>query len=737
MAKSAASPHATHHPAVSGAPTPASIDRYFEISLLLMLATGFATLASTGSLDIVSVALVSLALAVRLWGYTQKRDLRLSPRAVNRFALLYLLFFVLDLLLFSAGRTLLDSMLKATVHLVLFTTVIKVFSARTHRDDAYLAMLSFLMILSSAILTVNTTYLAFFVLYTVFVISSLICYEIKRSMDRSRGSPIVVFSRNPSSLKRALGKTTVGLTLGMVALAALLFFAIPRYRSGYLMGLGTKPQNITGFSESVDLGDIGRILRSKAVVMRVLPDGDPRQFQGLKWRGVAFDSFDGTHWYNDNTQQTPLPPAAEERFILPPQPGSANRPERLLHYRILLSPISSDVLFAAAVPHEIIGRMRLLTVDGTGSLHDSQHLFSPIQYKVWSQVGLPSPALLRADRGGFSSSFRNIYLSLPPRLDPRVRKLAEKVTLNATNPYDRAAAIQGYLRNSFQYTLNPPRSQLSDPIPNFLFVSQKGYCEYFASAMAVMLRTLGIPARLVNGFQTGAYNRFGKDFIIRDRDAHSWVEVYFPHYGWIPFDPTPPDPNPAIASPWTDYIDTMELFWTTWIINYDFSHQLQIAQSMEWNSRRFHHSIHRHLDLLRLWLIGKPSRFGRQFINNKALLVLVACSLLASLLLAGRKWSLTEMRFHWAWARRSHQRLLSPQEATMTYERFLSLMGKRGYQKGAAETPQEFAGKLLHLPLGKQIAELTLLYNAVRYGREPHSMQRLRSVFQKIADNAG
>ena len=122
---------------------------------------------------------------------------------------------------------------------------------------------------------------------------------------------------------------------------------------------------------------------------------------------------------------------------------------------------------------------------------------------------------------------------------------------------------------------------------SFLFRSKSGYCEYFAAAMAVMLRTLNVPSRLVNGFQTGTYNRMGKDFVVRARDAHSWVEVYFTGYGWVPFDPTPADPHPVLPGEWDDYIDTAALFWNEWVINYDFSHQVQLAREVEQDSRNF------------------------------------------------------------------------------------------------------------------------------------------------------
>src|SRR3989442_7070309 len=109
--------------------------------------------------------------------------------------------------------------------------------------------------------------------------------------------------------------------------------------------------------------------------------------------------------------------------------------------------------------------------------------------------------------------------------------------------------------------------------------------------MVVMLRTLEVPARLVNGFQTGTYNRVGKDFVVRTRDAHSWVEAYFPQYGWVPFDPTPADPNPVLPTTFDDYLDAVGLFWNEWVINYDFAHQVELAREVDQDSRRFQKEV--------------------------------------------------------------------------------------------------------------------------------------------------
>src|SRR5208283_3066900 len=129
--------------------------------------------------------------------------------------------------------------------------------------------------------------------------------------------PFRVPEQNRQALEKALMMAAVGLAVGIFLLALILFFVIPRYRTGYLTSLSAQAQNITGFSETVNLGDIRKILRSPMVVMRVTVEGDPRQFQGVKWRGVGLTSFDGKHWFNDNTEQIAITPASEQRFVLP------------------------------------------------------------------------------------------------------------------------------------------------------------------------------------------------------------------------------------------------------------------------------------------------------------------------------------------------------------------------------------------------------------------------------------
>ncbi|PYV16327.1 MAG: hypothetical protein DMG21_12050, partial [Acidobacteria bacterium] len=435
-----------------------SVERYFEVSLLLMLTTAFLTITTTRKLDPASTVVVFAALALRLWSYFHDRDWSLAPRTVTRIAIFYVFFYGLDFFIFTAGPTILDHMLGATVHLILFATLVKVFSARTYRDYGYLATLSFMMMLASAILTVSTTFIACFIFYVLFSISTFISYEIKRSTEaaaRAAEGPTASAARNRRAIEKALSLTTGGLAAGIVALAAALFFVIPRYRTGYLTNLGAERQNITGFSESVNLGDIRKILRSNQVVMRIIPQDNPRQLAGTKWRGVALTSFDGRHWYNDNTEQVTILPAAfaeggVQRILLPRSEGWQAVSRKRVRYRVIVAPLTTDVVFAAAMPRELASHMRFVTVDETSGVHNPQHGYSPFGYEVVSETGLPSPNELRRTAADVPPALRLIYLRLPPTLDARVESLTRELISKAGNNYDRARAVEAYLRDNFR-----------------------------------------------------------------------------------------------------------------------------------------------------------------------------------------------------------------------------------------------------------------------------------------------
>ncbi|MBI2909857.1 MAG: transglutaminase domain-containing protein [Chloroflexi bacterium] len=161
------------------------------------------------------------------------------------------------------------------------------------------------------------------------------------------------------------------------------------------------------------------------------------------------------------------------------------------------------------------------------------------KYSAVSSVSAATDTELRKAGQEYPSWVVNRFLQLPPLLPARVRRLAEQITTDADNPYDKSKAIETYLRG-LGYSLEiPPPPFDSDAVDNFLFTIKEGYCDYFASAMAVMLRSVGIPARVVAGYNTGDYDVESGTYLVRESNAHSWPEVFFPKYGWVEWEPTP------------------------------------------------------------------------------------------------------------------------------------------------------------------------------------------------------
>jgi hypothetical protein len=139
----------------------------------------------------------------------------------------------------------------------------------------------------------------------------------------------------------------------------------------------------------------------------------------------------------------------------------------------------------------------------------------------------------------FSDTIRDQYLELPSSLPDRVVQLAKQVAAKGTNPYDKAKAIETYLRTYYTYDTNVPQPPPDQDVADyFLFTLRRGYCDYYATAMVVMARANGIPARFVSGYAPGEYDSLKAEYVIRELNAHSWVEVYFPTIGWVEFEPT-------------------------------------------------------------------------------------------------------------------------------------------------------------------------------------------------------
>ncbi|HEV2988119.1 MAG TPA: DUF3488 and transglutaminase-like domain-containing protein, partial [Candidatus Angelobacter sp.] len=501
-----------------------SAERYFQWSLYLLLVTGFAALAGTGKLDFLSLAVVTPALVLRAYHLLKGKGFTIAERWTNYLTLLYLAVYALDYFMLSQG------FVSATVHLVLFIMVVKIFSVHRDRDLVYLAVLSFLMVLAAAVLTVDTLFLLTFGLFLLMAMSTFISMEVRRS-ERS-AQAVGVAMQQERRFNRSLSGVAVLLSLATLAGATVLFFILPRMSTGggYLRNLGFQSSFVTGFSSEVQLGGIGQIQQSDSVVMhvQVLRGKLPPD---IKWRGVALVNFDGRRWWNtvpETALSRPLNNAALDLSQVRVGAGPlfstvATSRSSTLAYRIIMEPIGSYIFFVAPMPVRISGPYDQIVVTQQGSLYFNSDTGKTIGvYYAEADTRDPEPWIQNSNSRDYPPGLELMYRQLPSRLDPRIPSLAQQITASSASNYARARAIETYLRKNFGYTLQLPGRE-NDPIANFLFERKRGHCEYFASSMAVMLRTLGIPARVVNGFRGGAFNDLNNSYIVRSKDAHSWV----------------------------------------------------------------------------------------------------------------------------------------------------------------------------------------------------------------------
>jgi hypothetical protein len=409
-----------------------------------------------------------------------------------------------------------------------------------------------------------------------------------------------------------------------------------------------------------------------------------------------------------------------------------------------MEPMASDALFipgtAVALrgdfPGECLGpsgRRRCLFRDASDSISNPFHNYSALRYSGVSRLPQFQLEKLRAAGTEYPAEITGPYLQVPPKMDSRIFDLAQSITARSQTPVDKAIALETFLRTKYSYTLDLSGKPGNDPLAYFLFEKRAGHCEYFASAMAMMLRTLQIPSREVNGFLPGEYNSLGGDYIVRASDAHSWVEAYFPGSGWIVFDPTPPAASvqSGMFSRLNLIADWIELTWNEWVINYDFGHQVQLAQTMQMKSRNW-------LDSMRNWFddkqsAGKGLLRGWQF-RHTSLGILVPIFLVGFLLvlrfnLVGRLMRKVQLFLQ---LHRNASAKNNPQLASRLYLEMLQILRKAGIRREETQTPKEFAARLKETGLARSVHEFTALYSAARFGGAFCDTARLQELLGQI-----
>jgi transglutaminase-like putative cysteine protease len=732
--------------------TPLPADRFYRVALFFLVLSSVLALVATGKLDAISNIVAPLLILFKgiRWWHGHPAELRQTT--ATRFVLAYMLFIPADMLFFSRslaegnGNPTVYAALLAAVHFLLFVMVLRLYSAVTDRDAIFLAMLAFAALLAAAVFTVDTQFLFFFMAFLLFAVATFVGLEIRRGATGAVFPPLQARSVNESRFHRALALAVLSVAIGGVVFGSLLFFFFPRFSAGYLARGGFQPALMSGFTDNVELGQIGEIKQNSSVVMRVRT-GSPVNYPMLRWRGIALSNFDGKRWSNNEPNRTIQSPAQDGWINLASRKDFEAPRAVEIQFTILLQPIASDALFAPAQVVRLRGnflseattyyssvRNSVLMLDSTGSIFNSSHNFAQIRYEGVSILPQSRPAQARSAGSVYPEAIRDTYLQLPFPLDPRIPEFARRITASARYPFDKAVAMESYLRDNFSYTLNLTGKPGADPLAHFLFETRAGHCEYFASAMAIMLRALGIPSREVNGFLPGEFNDVAGDYIVRASDAHSWVEAYFPGSGWVTFDPTPPAAGDAagLFSRMALYFDWFQLNWNEWVINYDFSHQIQLARNVRQNStdwaglmrRKFERMKYRGMNSLTAWQTA-----------HRRLSILFPIALVFALVVLRFDWIRTVLRrvsLSWQ-VRHAPAERANPQLASRLYAELLRLLEKRGFARPITQTPLEFAtAGGLHPEVAGPLREFTELYAQARFGDKPCDSFRLRALMEQI-----
>lgn len=605
--------------------------------------------------------------------------------------------------------------------LIVTLSAIKLLQRKSDRDWIFLYIMAFFEVLLAAGLSISALYLASFVAYVFIMVCTIIVFEIRKT-SRSMEQSLIRKDDGTNVLpSRRVPLTAVVLIVFIIAVAGPMFFLLPRVGgAGFGASMGGGAETASGFSDSVRLGGIGRIKQNDEIIMRVQLEGtDPESLDDIRWRGIALDTFDNQSWRKSKPGVFDRIARGERDLI---QLDTARGRDNLVVQTVYLEPINSPVMFVLPRALGIQGGASYVFRDPTGSVTFASR-GDRISYRVLSDTTRPEASELRADRSPYSQEFQN-YLQLPEKIDPRIAELAFEITKDKRNRYDAAQAIETYLQTQFGYTLEQ-KAGGDQPLADFLFNVREGHCEYFATAMAVMLRTQGIATRVVNGFQRGDFNSTADVFVVRQKNAHSWVEVYFPgENAWITFDPTPfagQDESaaaPGIMNQFNNYIEALQVFWIQYFVAYDSAEQRSLFASVRQGVADYGNQTSSYIDSLRegflaWWRVVRGDEGFRNSVTAVGLGIAYAAAALAGLFLLGWLYRWIVNLKLW---RRLGEKLFGNRRGSIVefYERMVQILASRGLAREPHQTPLEFA-YAAGMPEAVLITEK---YNRVRFGEK-------------------
>jgi protein-glutamine gamma-glutamyltransferase len=608
------------------------------------------------------------------------------------------------------------SLLETAVEFAAALQVIRLATRRGAAHDQQVIVLALLHLIAATMLGSGLAYGLCFLGFLMIAPGALVLSHLRREVEgnyrqgaRDRtGLPVDVprILRSRRVIGRSFLVFTCLLSVPIFLFTLTLFIAFPRVGLSLLLLSHPKAERMVGFTEHVDLGGVGRLRSDPTIVMRVevanLPQDPPRRV-ALYLRGAAFDSYRGKSWSRSNGGTLRAEQRGRQVQIL--RFPNIFR-DRAMH--IDLEPIEPPVVF---LPPEAVALT--VGVEGATLLNNVPQITGgpegSLTYRTQEERGLRYDVTLAAPDEPTSVSVlpgdRQRYLTLPSDLPARVSELAHAWVLGRTDPRSQARLVEARLRKDYRYDVDSPSGSAKNPLYDFLFVSKRGHCEFYSTAMAVMLRTLGVPTRNVTGFIGGTYNRFARSYAVRQGDAHSWVEVYLDDTGWTRFDPTPP----ASAAPQSeisgvlafvrDFVEATTQRWNRHVIGYDLKQQVGLLRS-----------VHRGYSALR----DRPGTVGKLLSSPRM-------TLLGAIAIGGAAYAAIwfgRRRSAIAPSARATERETAAREVVDLYRQLEAELIIRGVPRPFGTPPRAHAVALVALghPVGNEALALTECYLAARFG---------------------
>ena len=608
-----------------------------------------------------------------------------------------------------------------------FLQISRLFHRRNARDHQHIQALAFLHLIAATVLSTEIEYAFIFFGFVLATPWMLALTHLRAEIEIHIGESIDNPGPRAHRLLQSKNIAGSGFLFGTAALALPLFFVtatffllFPRVGMGFLSMGETNGRNVAGFGGDVQLGNFGVIRNDSTVVMRVRPDElstDPPKRAYFRFRGTSFDHYEAARW----TRTMVLPERIQPRFgyyVLTRDPNGENEKSIDIH----LDPLDEPVVF---VPDGAIALKVPPRIENSLDVHRKLDLRPGLDLRYADGDGLPLryTAIVAEDmRGGFpeplNAEERTHYLQLPDDLNiERVTALAREKA-GQGSPEEQAQRLESWLRASgeFQYSLTMPDTQGRNPLEVFLFEAKYGHCEYFATALAILLRTLEIPTRNVTGFFGGSWNEYGDYYAISQSDAHSWVEMYL-NGTWIVLEPTPPSRSEMGSRPMLgrlrDFFDALRTRWSEDVVGYDLRQQVSgLREAFRWfRSFRNENDSDR----------ASPSRNSdSRFTPNFyfVVVIIVFCGFLL-----------------WLWRRHTFTKKPDEQQkAASLYAELEQALRKQGYPRAPGTTPNEHAQNVAQsgFAAADAVAEVTSAYLAARFGESPLNLEYLRTRIREI-----